>query len=426
MIAINFGSNRKKKKIYKTTEADRLLLERVAVLFMRGGTYHYVAKELGKPLDDIIRLRRMNTKLWHELCDKELEAVKAETHSKIEADLKNPILANRNEKLLDENGQTHDPQAMALEGFYENYYKPMKLLGRSSHTRIDYFYSLTKFNKWLGRQAKLSDLTDELVTKYMASMLDKDLSIGQVNHQRRIILALWRFAFKKKLIGQLPDIDKLREYKRVPKCWSMEEYGKIIAIAKKLEGEVAPTYFFGKQKRRSGLNDNPANKWWPALLLLAYDTGLRIGAILAIKPEYIDFEKGWLRIPAETQKQKADQTFMLHTSTIEALREVEPLGGYLFYFPYSRQSLNRVFRKIIEKAGVWVNKGMGSQLFHIIRKTTATYIADKLGGAAAMAYLGHSCMQVTQAYLDPTKIHSIRAVDVLPRPELPQPEAFKT
>jgi integrase len=316
--------------------------------------------------------------------------------------------------------QTATPD-MTLSDFFENHYRPIRLLGKSTYTVIDYTYGLSRLNKFMGYDVRLSDLTDEFLSQYMAAMMDK-ICVASVNHNRRLIIALWRFAFKKKLIDRLPEVDRLVEYRRVPVAWSMEEYGKILETAKQLEGVVARKYLFGKQKFSSE-NDNPANKWWPALLLLAYDTGLRINAILSIKPEYIDFEKGWLRIPAETQKQKADQTFMLHSSTLEILREVKPRGGFVFYWPLDKTALYIKFRQIIEKAGLPTSKGTGT-LFHKIRKTTATMVADKLGDAAASAYLGHSCMQVTERYLDPTKIHRIQAVDVLPRPELPQPEAF--
>ncbi len=297
------------------------------------------------------------------------------------------------------------PSSLTLMEFFEQYYRPQRLLGCSQTTIEDYHWQITGLNKISQKEVRLSDLTDQFVSDYLANGLKRGLAVPTINHKRRVILALCHLAYRKKFIKRMPDIDGLREYKRIPHCWSMEEFGRIIEAARQLKGPVA-----------SIKNNNPAQLWWPALLLVAYDTALRINAIRKIRWDNIDFENKTLFVPAQDQKHRADQSFTLHESTIDALRKIRPIKGLVFYFPYYKGVLTKYFRRIIEEAKVPTKKGTGT-LFHMIRKTTATMIADKLGRASAQDYLGHSAMSVTMRYLDLTKINHVQAVNVLPRPK---------
>jgi len=60
------------------------------------------------------------------------------------------------------------------------------------------------------------------------------------------------------------------------------------------------------------------------LILTLYETGLRIQATLELKTTDIDFNTGWLTIPADHQKQKAEQAFPLHAETLKAILRTEP------------------------------------------------------------------------------------------------------
>jgi integrase len=77
-------------------------------------------------------------------------------------------------------------------------------------------------------------------------------------------------------------------------------------------------------------------------------------------------------------------------------------------------------RRIVESAGLPAGR---RDLFHKVRRTSATAVANKLGRAAAQDHLGHSAMSVTKVYLDPSKITRVQVADILPRPKMPRPEA---
>lgn len=55
------------------------------------------------------------------------------------------------------------------------------------------------------------------------------------------------------------------------------------------------------------------------MLLTAYDTGLRIAALMQSHVSDFDASTRWLKIPAAVQKQDANQFFRLHPDTVKAI-----------------------------------------------------------------------------------------------------------
>jgi integrase len=227
-------------------------------------------------------------------------------------------------------------------------------------------------------------------------------SAATANRHRATLCAIWRFARRKRWIATEPlDVDKIRIKKRVPDAWSIDQLGRILEACAAQQGRVC------------GI---PASRWWVAFVLNLYDTGLRVGAALAARTEHLDPASGFLFVPAEAQKQKSDQVFHLHPQTLAAIAETRPADrDLLFPCSYNRHGLLDAYREILRQAGLPCDR---RSLFHKLRRTSATFVADALGEEAAMKHLDHSCMAVTKAYLDPTKIRrTVRASDVLPRPD---------
>ena len=251
----------------------------------------------------------------------------------------------------------------------------------------------------------LTDLTDEQVTSYMQWMLDQGFSRATVNSNRSVIIATWRFTYRKKLVDRLPDVDKLKEYRRLPVAWSIEQMGQMLAACASRPGMVG---------------DIRAADFWPALLLLLFDTGLRLKATLSIERGHVDLDTRWLIVPAENQKQAAEQRFLLSPQTVEAIRLVwEPPRRLLFPWPWSEPKIWKQYGKIIAQAGL--PNGPKSK-FHKLRKTCASHIAKVAGIDAASRQLGHSGESITKRYVDPTIARSeVDGVVHLPRPKLPGP-----
>ena len=61
-----------------------------------------------------------------------------------------------------------------------------------------------------------------------------------------------------------------------------------------------------------------------------------------------------------------------------------------------------------------LKKGRAITSFHKFRRTLATVITEKLGIEEARKQLGHSSIVVTAAYVDPSKLSVVHAIDLLP------------
>lgn len=297
-----------------------------------------------------------------------------------------------------------DDTAMNVEGslwrFFRESYKPNRLVGRSEGGAKQYEYALKRLYRHVGRSVLVSELSDELLSDHLQWILDGGLSPATANQSRGHIIALWRYAYRKKLIDKLPDVEKLREPKRLPKAWSVEEVGRILDSCREQKGLVA------------GI---PAAAWWRAFILVLYDTGLRRRAASLIQRTDLNFEDGWLTVRPEDQKQNAEQQFRLSPETIEAIRAIWLLERLLlFAWTREQRQMWRDYTTILERAGLTHGP---KDKFHKIRRTTATHIASTAGIAAACHHLGHSSEAMTKRYIDPRFTQTRDAVDFLPRPK---------
>ncbi len=265
------------------------------------------------------------------------------------------------------------------------------------------------------RPALIADLVDELLAEAMR--WDRDVSHNSqetANRLYRSIAAIWRAAWRDKLLASPTMLRPFPAYKRRPLAWFPDQFQAILTAAAQRSGYVG---------------DIPACEFWPALLCVLGLTGSRISAAMAIEWTHVDLQRGWLTIPAETQKHRADQLFELNPETVQALRVIyRPRQRLVFDWPYdpgarrgdatSWKTLTKHYRQIVVAAGLrpTVDDVVRADLFHGIRRCVATWIAAAEGLEAASNYLGHSHVSVTERYLDWRQIErKFSAVKSLPR-----------
>jgi integrase len=291
-----------------------------------------------------------------------------------------------------------------LMRFFEERYRPLRLADAVDSSAKAHHSSIRKLNEFAGHEVTLHELSDDLLQAFMAARIGAGTAARTVNGDRAKLLALWRFARRKKLVTTEPlDVDKIRPPKRIPRAWSVEELGRILDAAAATPGQIC------------GI---PKRTFFPALVLTLYEAGLRLSAALSLLVEHLD-PRGFLFVPAELQKQGADQVFQLHPETLAAIRATEPADRKML-FPSStdRKTLWKALRDILKRAGL----PHGSRdMFHRFRRTSASHVAAALGTDAAVRHLGHSGVGVTRVYLDPTQIPSVAASAVLPRPAWRRP-----
>lgn len=289
-------------------------------------------------------------------------------------------------------------QLDTLSAFFESAYLPRRLMGRSRATIEDMRSFLQRWAAFVGA-VPLDRITEDLACRYLAD-LSSSRAAATANKHRSYLLAILRFARRRHLIAAdwLDDLERLPEPRRIPRAYTIAEIERILSAANDLSGDVGSV---------------PRRLWARAFILTLYDTGLRVGACLMLRTADLDLAERSILARAETQKQRADQLFRLSEQTIAALAAIWcPHRERLFPWPFARVTLTRRAKRLCRAAGV--RCGGTSNVFHPLRKSTASYF--QAAGGNATAQLGHSGAAVTAAYLDPRICGGRQAADVIPRP----------
>jgi integrase len=293
-----------------------------------------------------------------------------------------------------------DPKRTLLH-FFETNYLPFRLAAASRGAAEDHRRAIRRLNDFTGCETVVDQLSDNLIQEFMAWLLARGLSPFAVNRYRSCLLALWSYAWRKHWVETQPrDVDKARTPKLLPRAWTVEQFGRLLTAAAETPGSVQGV---------------PARHWWPAVLLVAFDTGARVGAILQLRCQDFDAATGFVTLRAETQKQNADQIIRLHPETVAAIRRTNPeWRDQLFPAFASKNYLIRKLREILGRAGLPSGR---KDLWHRFRRTTATLMVNAVGKAATSQQLGHSDMKLLDNhYLDQTQVNRVHACDVIPRP----------
>jgi integrase len=296
----------------------------------------------------------------------------------------------------------NNPSDRTVRHFFETIYVPRRLAYGSRGSAVAFRATINRLREYCLTDCTLDALSDDLVEEFLAYWRPRR-SIDSLKRMRGDLLCLWRFAWRKKRVETQPrDIDEIRVPKRLPEAWSIDELDRLLTVAGSIEGTVC------------GI---PASLYWPALLMTAIETGLRKTPLLSLRVQHFDPERGWVRALAGTQKQKADQDLPISEQTVRLILATQPAGRELvFPWPFTdRHTLDVRLRALLRQAGLAHGR---RDMWHRLRRTCATYIADVAGEAEAQKQLGHAAVQTTRRYLDVRKMRRARIID---NPELQRP-----
>ena len=297
-----------------------------------------------------------------------------------------------------------NPLDLPLLDFFRDYFRPLFLRGRSKNTVDLYLISIRTFGKFLERSPRLSDLNDATINRHLCHFRDLPRRPSTVNKERANLLAIWRFACRKGSLSIWPDVPKEVEPDVIPLAWLPDELKRLFAAAVRMRGAIGGV---------------PAAQWWTALLLLCWDTGERITAILTIQWTSIDLSSGWLIAQAGSRKGgRRDEAYQLHPDTVAALRVIHSAHrSEVFPWPHHRTYIWQRFARLLKLAGLPTDR---KSKFHRIRKSVGSYV--KAAGGDPTQALRHRDSRSTKSYLDPRIVRPTQAIDWLFRPGENPPE----
>lgn len=267
---------------------------------------------------------------------------------------------------------------MNLHNLFDNFYRPLRLRGRSANTTRLYGCTIRSFAKWLQYEPTIDDLTDLTLSRF----LEYRASIRSpytAEKERTQLLSLWRFAADRGLLKDRPCVPPAPLPDRIPMAWSVEQLQALMRSAAATRGYVGTV---------------PAGVWYSALLSVLWESAERIGAILLCVPG--DFVPPVLHVRAEVRKGgKRDRAYRLSVETC-SLASRACGTRRLFEWPQNPGYLWLKYKDVVARAGLGHDRKCG---FHQLRRSAASHFAA--AGGDPVKLLDHSSPRITQRwYLD--------------------------
>jgi site-specific recombinase XerD len=249
----------------------------------------------------------------------------------------------------------------------------MRLKNYSINTMRTYHSLLVKFfNSYHLDIEIINNFTEVDINKYHREMIQtKKYSFSTINQSLNAIKYYYNEILNKTLE---PDfIERPQKNRDLPKVLRKEE---ILEVMKAI----------GNTKHK-------------CLVFLSYSSGMRIGELLELKPEDIDFERSMIHV--RDAKGRKDRYTLLSDNMRKLLKrylqEHHP-REYLFEGQhggkYSSTSVGKIWRKALKKAGIKTN-----YTFHSLRHSFATHLLEN---GTDLRYiqqlLGHSSSRTTEIY----------------------------
>lgn len=273
-------------------------------------------------------------------------------------------------------------------------YLPACVRGASPNTKRLYLHTIRSFQKFLGHEPTIADLTNENIENHMWAVVNSGCSPQTANKNRSQLICLWSYANRETLLPNQPSVPALKEPEIVPLGWMPDEVAALLRAAERDDSMVG---------------DSPARIYFPAMLRLCLDTGERIGALRQLSRNALQGQ--FIHVPASVRKSKTrDKLYRLNDDTVEWIARLLTTHRekLIFPWPYKPNYIYNRFDRILERAGLPTDR---RSKFHRIRRTVASAVAR--AGGDPTAALDHSSPKTTRKYLDPRIVGGTQTCEIL-------------
>jgi integrase len=261
-------------------------------------------------------------------------------------------------------------------------YFPQRLRIRSDLTRRQYQFAVDNLAAMLGRAASIADLTDETLIRLCHFLDSQGLAAKTINERVGRLKTLANWLWRRGEISRGPTVEKIPEPIRTPRAWNRAQLEALFAAAAAMPGRVC-------QFR--------AAVWWSAFLSVAWFTGERTHALLALRWEWLDADV--LHVPAEVRKGgRKDGLYILPAECLARLVPLSSAGKLIFPWHLTECSFYLHYDRLLRLAGLPTGR---AQKVQKIRRSHATWLREA-GGDPTRSLLHDSQETTIRHYLDPS------------------------
>lgn len=270
------------------------------------------------------------------------------------------------------------PFASNLRAFIEHY---AMLRGLSPNSARALRYTANSFDRFLGREARIADLSDDRLNAWSSYELAAGLDPETVRGRRTALVGIWKEANDCGLTTAFPrKLRKIKVPEKIPVCWDLQsELAKLLAVARLLEGTM-------HRDPRIDRRD-----FWQGWIHVDYGVGLRLADLLALRFSNIAPDGAVVFVQMKTGHIVRGQISREGMYFVERLRK--PSRKLVFGGLMNHWNAQRYFRKLVRLAGL-----NGSTKW--LRRTGATWCEVENPGSA-QHYLGHKTAGLAwRCYID--------------------------
>lgn len=290
---------------------------------------------------------------------------------------------------------------------------PLKDL--SARSVVMYELTLDRLRDHLGHEATVDDLDDLTIAKFLRWRAvtpqpgRRVISPASLAKDSAHIRTLWNWCARKRMKRSDGELLEFPDYKRpvVPKprpvAYTHDELQRLIQAARHRKGYIG---------------DVPAPWYWTTKIMAMFQTGERVGAVLAIRWREVDLPRKSLTFLAATRKGHRETITRAISSQLCEIMAMQQRPADRLVWPWLEErkmgSAYGSMKLLCQAAGVPYHP------FHSIRKSTASYL--KAAGISAKKQLGHASEEMAENHYYDERITGVEsAIDYLPPLDLGGP-----
>jgi len=261
---------------------------------------------------------------------------------------------------------------------------------------------LRDFVKFIGANRLVSNISTMDLQNYRKKLIKACRAPATINNRIAAVKAMYNWALEDEIIDNIPNLKAVKK----------------VTISK----TEKPTFSVPQIQKLVEYADIQMK----AMIWLGLNCGFGCTDCAELRWKNLDLENGRVCFPRG--KTGVNRNLPLWPETIQALREVPKSGELVFYTakgnPWVRairgvdkfgrekytkeDAVTKQFSKLIKKAGIQVEKGVG---FYALRRTAATLAAESMDPFAVQKLLGHADVKMASTYVQNVSEQTDRVIN---------------